>query len=300
MDFSGLDAFVKGTLIYDAPMSQYTTWRIGGKADCLFLPQDGEDIAAALSFVKERKIPYMVMGNGSNMLVLDGGIRGLVIRIGESMTSYTVHDDLMMEAQSGLILAKMARETAKKGLRGLEWAAGIPASLGGAAVMNAGAYGHFFYETLRAVEIIDRNGKCSTISVADLDYGYRNTSLMKLGAVVTKVYLQMAEDSAEELTASVEATLKLRRGKQPLELPSAGSIFKNPPGDHAGRLVEASELRGLSQGGARVSEKHGNFIVNTGHATAQDVVTLIKRVQQIVNEKFGIMLEPEVRLIGEE
>ncbi|MEE0775705.1 MAG: UDP-N-acetylmuramate dehydrogenase, partial [Bacillota bacterium] len=272
MDFSGLDTKVKGTLIYDAPMSQYTTWRIGGKADCLFLPKDGEDIAAALDFAKKRDIPYMVMGNGSNMLVLDGGIRGLVIRIGDDMASYNVRDDLMMEAQSGCILAKIARETARMGLKGLEWAAGIPASLGGAAVMNAGAYGHFFYETLHAVEIIDRDGKRSTLSVDELEYGYRNTSLMRRGAVVTKVYVQMTQDSAEKLTASVEETLKSRRDKQPLELPSAGSVFKNPPGDHAGRLVEASGLRGLTYGGAQVSVKHGNFIVNIKEAKAQDVL----------------------------
>ena len=299
MNFSGLEAKVKGTLVYDAPMSRYTTWRIGGNADCLFLPEDGEDIVAALSFAKDRDIPYMVMGNGSNMLVLDGGIRGLVIKIGESMSSYTLQENLVLAAQSGCILAKMARETARMGLKGLEWAAGIPASLGGAAVVNAGAYEHSFYETLQAVEIINGDGKLSTITVDDLEYGYRNTSLMQSGVVVTKVFLQMEEGIAEELTASVDMTLKSRRDKQPLELPSAGSVFKNPPGDHAGRLVEASGLRGLMLGGAQVSEKHGNFIVNIDHATAQDVLALIDQVQHIVNQKFGIMLEPEVRLVGE-
>lgn len=299
MNFGGLEEKVKGTLIYDAPMSQYTTWRIGGNADCLFLPKDGEDIVAALSFAREENLPYMVMGNGSNMLVLDGGIRGLVIKIGDAMSSYFLRDDMVLEAQSGSILAKMARETARMGWKGLEWAAGIPASLGGAAVMNAGAYGHVFYEILQAVEIIDKEGSLSVVSVADLEYGYRNTSLMQSNAVVTKVFLQMEQGVAENLTASVEATLKSRRDKQPLELPSAGSVFKNPPGDHAGRLVEAAGLRGLTQGGAQVSEKHGNFIVNINHATAMDVLALIEKVQHIVEEKFGIMLEPEVRLVGE-
>ncbi|MEG2657823.1 MAG: UDP-N-acetylmuramate dehydrogenase [Clostridiales bacterium] len=298
MDFSGLKKIVKGDIEVNAPMSQYTTWHIGGNADCLFSPCDSEDIALGLAYAKNKGIPYMVMGNGSNMLVLDGGIRGLVIRIGENMATYTVAGD-KIEALSGCILAKMARETAKLGLGGLEWGAGIPASLGGAAVMNAGAYGHSFYETLAAVEVVEMDGNISKIDIKDLSYGYRNTSLMKKGAVVTKVFLNMHKDNAEVLTNFVDETLKTRRKNQPLEYPSAGSVFKNPQNDHAGRLIEAAGLRGLCHGDAQVSEKHGNFIVNIGSAKATDVLELIAEVRNIVKKKFDVDLEPEVRLVGE-
>lgn len=299
MDFTGFKEMVKGEVLFEEPMSKHTTWRIGGPADCLFLPRDGQDICSALTYARERDIPYMVLGNGSNMLVLDGGIRGLVICIGDKMADYSIADQ-RLTAQAGCILAKMARETAKLGYQGLEWAAGIPASLGGAAVMNAGAYGHFFYEPLEAVEIIDKNGCLKQLAVDELEYGYRNTSLMREGAVVTKVILALKKGDARELTAQVESTLQTRRKNQPLDLPSAGSVFKNPPGDHAGRLVEAAGLRGLSHGGAQVSEKHGNFIVNLGQAKATDVLSLIDEVRNIVKEKFDVILEPEVRLIGEE
>lgn len=298
MSLRSLESKVKGALIYDAPMSLYTTWKIGGTADCLFLPQSSEEILTAVTYAKEKDIPFMIMGNGSNMLVLDGGIRGLVIKIGDAMADYTVEDSVLV-AESGCILAKMARETAKMGLRGLEWAAGIPASLGGAAVMNAGAYGHFFYEALMAVEVVDGEGKLRRLSKDKLTYGYRTTALMEMAFPVTKVWLEMKKDDPKVLTEIVEATLKSRREKQPLEWPSAGSVFKNPPGDHAGRLVEAAGLRGFSHGGAAVSEKHGNFIINKNQATAADVLELIAEVRNIVKEKFNVMLEPEVRLIGE-
>ncbi len=299
MSFSGLEQRVRGKILYDEPMSAHTTWRIGGRADCLFLPVDGDDIRAALAFAGQEDIPYLVMGNGSNMLVLDGGIRGLVICISDAMSSYVIEGD-RLKAQAGVILSKAARETAKMGYQGLEWAAGIPASLGGAAVMNAGAYGHCFYEALVSVEIINKCGELETLGVEELNYGYRNTSLMNSGAVVTEVEIALNKGKADDLIAQVEATLRLRRKNQPLEYPSAGSVFKNPPNDHAGRLVEAAGLRGLRHGDAQVSEKHGNFIVNRGSAKACDVLSLIDEVRNIVKEKFDVILEPEVRLIGEE
>lgn len=299
MDFAGFKGIVQGEVLLAEPMSKHTTWRIGGKADCLFMPVDGQDICHALNYAQEKEIPSMVIGNGSNMLVLDGGISGLVICIGEAMSSYSIKD-YVLEAEAGCILAKIARETAKMGYKGLEWAAGIPASIGGAAVMNAGAYGHYFYETLNSVEVIDKGHNLKMISAADLDYSYRTTSLMESGSVVTKVFVNLQPGNAVELTAKVEDILATRRKNQPLEYPSAGSVFKNPPGDHAGRLVEAAGLRGMRRGDAQVSEKHGNFIVNLGSATAKEVLSLIEEVRNIVKEKFDVLLEPEVRLIGEE
>lgn len=299
MDFADFKGIVQGEVLLAEPMSKHTTWRIGGKTDCLFMPVNGEDLCRGLRYARERGIPALVIGNGSNMLVLDGGIPGLVICVGDAMSSYKIEDNTL-KAEAGCILAKLARETAKMGYQGLEWAAGIPASVGGAAVMNAGAYGHSFYESLNSVEVIDKNYQLQKISADDLSYSYRSTSLMESGAVVTKVSVNLRPGNVGELTSKVEEILATRRKNQPLEYPSAGSVFKNPPGDHAGRLVEAAGLRGMRRGDAQVSEKHGNFIVNLGSATAKEVLSLIEEVRNIVKEKFDVLLEPEVRLIGEE
>ena len=297
MNYDGLKDRIRGELILNAPMKKYTTWKIGGPADCLLLPKDAADIAEALRFAKDEGIPCRVIGNGSNLLVLDGGIEGMVIRIGENMSSYTV-DGTLLTAQSGCILARMARETAKQGFAGIEWAAGIPASMGGAAYMNAGAYGHCFYETLEAVEAVEQNGEICRISAEELSSGYRHTSLMESGAVVTKVMVRLRYGDKEALMASVEETLRSRREKQPLDLPSAGSVFKNPEGSHAGYLVELSGLRGKRIGNAQVSEKHGNFIVNLGDCTAKDVLALIEEVKAEVKKQQGYDLETEVLMIG--
>ena len=297
MNYDGLKDRIRGELILNAPMKKYTTWKIGGPADCLLLPKDAADIAEALRFAKDEGIPCRVIGNGSNLLVLDGGIEGMVIRIGENMSSYTV-DGTLLTAQSGCILARMARETAKQGFAGIEWAAGLPASMGGAAYMNAGAYGHCFYETLEAVEAVEQNGDIRRISAEELSSGYRHTSLMESGAVVTKVMVRLRYGDKEALMASVEETLRSRREKQPLDLPSAGSVFKNPEGSHAGYLVELSGLRGKRIGNAQVSEKHGNFIVNLGDCTAKDVLALIEEVKAEVKKQQGYDLETEVLMIG--
>lgn len=297
MNYSRLKEKVKGTVIPDAPMKKYTTWKIGGNADCLLLAADAEDIVAALAFCRSYGIPCRVIGNGSNLLVLDGGVEGLVIRIGEGMNSY-IADGTLVTAGSGCVLARLARETAKLGLAGLEWAVGIPASIGGAAYMNAGAYGHCFYETLESVEAIDREGNIRNISAEELTYSYRHTRLMEEGYIVTRAMIRLQKGDAAALTAAADETMRLRREKQPLEYPSAGSVFKNPEGSHAGYLVEQCGLRGKRVGNAQVSEKHGNFILNLGDCTAKDVLTLIKEVQAIVKEKTGYELETEVLIIG--
>ena len=297
MNYSQLKDNVKGTVILDAPMKKYTTWKIGGNADCLVLPADAADVVAAQAFCREHQVPCRVIGNGSNLLVLDGGVEGVVIRIGEGMNGYTV-DGTLVTAGSGCVLARLARETAKRGLAGLEWAVGIPASIGGAAYMNAGAYGHCFYETLEAVEAIDSNGNIRNLSVEELTYSYRHTRLMEEGYIVTKAMIRLKEGDAASLTAAADETMHLRREKQPLEYPSAGSVFKNPEGSHAGYLVEQCGLRGKRVGNAQVSEKHGNFIVNLGDCTAKDVLTLIKEVQDTVKKEKGYDLETEVLIIG--
>lgn len=297
MEYNDLQAQIKGEVLLNVPMKKYTTYKIGGPADCLVLPKDAEDIAAVVRFARKEGVPYMVMGNGSNLLVSDDGIEGIVLRIGESMNEWHMEGSLLV-AQTGCILSRMARETAKLGFKGLEWAAGIPAGLGGAAYMNAGAYGHFFYEALEAVEIVDEDGTVKVLPKEELDFSYRHTSLMDRKAIVTRVMVRLVEGDAEALVSSVEATIRLRREKQPLEWPSAGSVFKNPEGSHAGYLVELCGLRGKSCGGAQVSEKHGNFIVNKGGATAEDVLRLIDEVRAVVEREKGYRLETEILTVG--
>lgn len=297
MEYKELQAQIKGDVLLNAPMKKYTTYKIGGPADCLVLPKDTEDVSAVVRFARKEGVPYMVMGNGSNLLVSDDGIEGIVLRIGDSMNEWHMEGNLLV-AQTGCILSRMARETAKLGFKGIEWAAGIPAGLGGAAYMNAGAYGHFFYEALEAVEIVDEDGTVKVLLKEELDFSYRHTSLMDRKAIVTRVMVRLVEDDAEKLVNAVEATMKLRREKQPLEWPSAGSVFKNPEGSHAGYLVELCGLRGKSCGGAQVSEKHGNFIVNKGGATAKDVLCLIDEVRSVVEREKGYRLETEILTIG--
>lgn len=297
MEYKELQVQIKGEVLLNAPMKKYTTYKIGGPADCLVLPKDAGDIAAVVRFARREGIPYMVMGNGSNLLVSDDGIEGIVLRIGESMNEWHMEGNLLV-AQTGCILSRMARETAKLGFKGIEWAAGIPAGLGGAAYMNAGAYGHFFYEALEAVEIVDEDGTVKVLPKEELDFSYRHTSLMDRKAIVTRVMVRLVEDNAEKLVNAVEATMRLRREKQPLEWPSAGSVFKNPEGNHAGYLVELCGLRGRSCGGAQVSEKHGNFIVNKGGATAKDVLRLIDEVRSVVEREKGYRLETEILTVG--
>ena len=299
MNYSQLKDNVKGTVILDAPMKKYTTWKIGGNADCLVLPADAADVVAAQAFCREHQVPCQVIGNGSNLLVLDGGVEGVVIRIGEGMNGYTV-DGTLVTAGSGCVLARLARETAKLGLAGLEWAVGIPASIGGAAYMNAGAYGHCFYETLEAVEAVDGNGNICKLSVEELTYSYRHTRLMEEGYIVTKAMIRLKEGDAASLTAAADETMHLRREKQPLEYPSAGSVFKRPLGHFAAKLIDDAGLKGARVGDAQVSEKHAGFIINRGAAAAADVLELIRRIQNIVFGMFGVRLETEVRILGEE
>ncbi len=296
--FAGLAAEMKGKCIEGAKMAEHTTWKIGGPADCLALPACKEDIIACCRWAAAASLPLTVLGNGSNLLVLDGGIRGLVMKIGEAMASYRVEGERIL-AEPGILLAKLAREASKLGLAGLSWAAGIPASLGGAAIMNAGAFDHHFYEVLESVSVIDENLEERFIGKDGLEYGYRHTALQERPLIVTEIVLRMAKAEPAALLSIVEEKLAYRREKQPLEYPSCGSVFKNPPGDHAGRLIEAAGLRGFGIGNAAVSQKHGNFIINPGGATAADALAVIAHVQKTVEKEFGVSLEPEVKIIGE-
>ncbi len=290
---------ISGWVLPRVPMREHTTWRVGGPADLLLIPRATEDIARGLAFARARGLPVTVIGNGSNVLVRDGGIRGLTLKMAGGMKEYAFHG-ARLSAEAGVMLPVLARAAARLGLSGLEFAPGIPASLGGAVVMNAGAFGQQLADLVAAGEAFDFEGKKHLLRASELAFGYRWSSLGEQELVIFRVALRLAPGDTSLIVARMERNLALRKRLQPLNLPSAGSVFRNPPGDYAGRLIELAGLKGLRCGDAQVSEKHANFIVNLGNATAAQVVSLMEHVREKVREKFGVELVPEVRLVGED
>lgn len=281
----------------DEPMSLHTSWRVGGPADYYLLPADRDEVEQIIRFKNKTGLPLFVFGNGTNLLVRDGGIRGLVIHMSDSF-SYIHREGKSLRAGSGTPLTHLAQAAAKEGLRGLSFAAGIPGTLGGALVMNAGAFGSYVGGLVEEVSVIRPGGEQARLGRNDLVFGYRQSSLLGQG-IILEALLSLEEGDPEVLKGEVEQYFAERRRRHPV-LPSAGSVFRNPPGNPAGRLIEAAGAKGLSIGAAQVSEQHGNFIVNTGGARARDVETLIREVQRRVHEKFGVELFTEVRIVGEE
>jgi UDP-N-acetylmuramate dehydrogenase len=253
---------------------------------------------ALTDFCREEDIPFFLLGKGSNILVGDKGIPGVVAYFGEEMSSITVKENMII-AEAGATLAAVANTALQKGLTGFEFAAGIPGSLGGACVMNAGAYGGEMKDVLASCEILTKEGDIRTVSGAELGLSYRHSALMERGDLVLSAVISLEEGRAEEIRARMEDLKKRRQDKQPLELPSAGSTFKRPEGYFAGKLIMDAGLRGAREGGACVSEKHCGFVVNDKGATAEDVIRLMNRVRRTVYEQFGVVLEPEVRMLGE-
>jgi len=286
-----------GQLLRDEPMSSHTTFRVGGPADLMYFPACEEQLAAALSAAKEHGVPSLVMGNGSNMLVRDGGIRGLVIVLGARFAEINV-DGEMITVQAGASMARLAAAAQAAELTGLEFAAGIPGTLGGGCAMNAGAYGGQLSDTLVDARVY-MNGEIRTLTLEEMQMGYRTTRPLREGGVVLSARFRLQKDDGEAIMARMTDLNARRRDKQPLNFPSAGSTFKRPEGYFAGALIEQAGLKGVSIGGAQVSEKHAGFIINTGNATAADILALIEHVQRVVCERFGVELETEVRIIGE-
>ncbi len=300
-DFAaGFDGLVR----QNAPMSEYTSWRIGGPADWLLEPASFAGVLAAMDFCQEQRIPLTIIGRGTNLLVSDKGIRGAVLRIGDNLNRVEYLPGNLVRAEAGVLLAALSHQTAADGLSGLEWACGIPGNLGGALMMNAGAYGSSIGEYVTEVEAAAYNeaetGRAvlRKLGAEELHFGYRSGCLAP-GMTALRVTMQLAPGDAGEALAKIANTLQTRRQNQPLEYPSAGSVFRNPEGSHAGYLVEQAGCKGLTVGGAQVAEKHGNFIINIGGATAADVLQLISEVKEIVAAKTGYLLEEEVRLLGE-
>lgn len=279
------------------PMSGHTTFRIGGEAD-IFVSPTMEELGQVLAIAKEEQVPVTVIGNGSNLLVGDGGIRGLVVEIGTGMSKISLEGNILT-AEAGALLSQTANAAAAAGLGGMEFAAGIPGSVGGAVTMNAGAYGGEMKDILRSAKVLTRDGQLLTLPVEELDLGYRHSCIPEKDYVVVEAQFALTPKPEEEIRGLMSELAGRRREKQPLEYPSAGSTFKRPEGYFAGKLIMDAGLRGYTVGGAQVSEKHCGFVINRGNASAADVRTLMEDVQKRVYEKFGVTLEPEVKMIGE-
>lgn len=280
------------------PMKNHTTFRIGGPADALALPKTPEEVAEVVHFCYEHAQPYYVLGNGSNLLVSDEGYRGLVLQLYRNFNDIQVNGETIT-VQSGAMLAAVARTAYQAGLTGLEFASGIPGTIGGAVVMNAGAYGGEMKNVLKEVTVLTKEGEVLVIPAKALELGYRTSVIPKNGWIVLGAVLQLKKGDQEQILARMEELKEQRITKQPLDLPSAGSTFKRPEGYFAGKLIMDAGLRGFTVGGAQVSEKHCGFVVNRGNATAADVWELICEVKRRVKEMTGVELEPEVKLLGD-
>ncbi|MEF2954083.1 MAG: UDP-N-acetylmuramate dehydrogenase [Blautia sp.] len=280
------------------PMSRHTTFRIGGPADFYLCPHSTKEVQEIVEICKEENLPYFVLGNGSNLLVSDKGYRGVVIQLWKNFSDITVKD-CCIQAKAGALLSKVAAEALEAGLTGMEFASGIPGTIGGAAFMNAGAYGGEMKDIIKSVKVLDTQGEVRVLPKEELKMGYRTSIVKEKGYTVLSVELELSKGNREEIRNTMEDLKERRTSKQPLEMPSAGSTFKRPEGYFAGKLIMDSGLRGFSVGGAQVSEKHCGFVVNKGGATAMDVLNLIREVQRRVKEQFGVDLETEVRFLGE-
>ena len=280
------------------PMKNHTTFRIGGPADALALPKTPEEVAEVVRFCHEHAQPYYVLGNGSNLLVSDEGYRGLVLQLYRNFNDIQVNGETIT-VQSGAMLAAVARTAYQTGLTGLEFASGIPGTIGGAVVMNAGAYGGEMKNVLKEVTVLTKEGEVLVIPAKALELGYRTSVIPKNGWIVLGAVLQLKKGDQEQILARMEELKEQRITKQPLDLPSAGSTFKRPEGYFAGKLIMDAGLRGFTVGGAQVSEKHCGFVVNRGNATAAAVWKLICEVKRRVKEMTGVELEPEVKLLGD-
>lgn len=280
------------------PMSKHTTFRIGGPADFYLCPHSTKEVQQTIQICKEENLPYFILGNGSNLLVSDKGYRGAIIQLWKNFSDISVKD-CCITAKAGALLSKVAAEALEEGLTGMEFASGIPGTIGGAVFMNAGAYGGEMKDIIKEVKVLDDQGEIRVLSNEEMKLGYRTSIVKEKGYTVLSAVLQLKKGEVSVIRETMEDLKNRRTSKQPLDMPSAGSTFKRPEGYFAGKLIMDSGLRGFSVGGAQVSEKHCGFVVNKGGATAEDVTALIREVQRRVKEKFGVELETEVRFLGE-
>lgn len=282
----------------DEPMKLHTTFQVGGPADYFVSPHSEEEIRILLKNAKDYEIPVFIVGNGSNLLVSDKGYRGMIVQIGKEYSDVTVEGEIV-SAKAGASLAKIARTAYENGLGGFEFAAGIPGTLGGAVSMNAGAYGGEIKDVIIDARVLTKEGEILTIQADELELAYRNSIITKKDYIVLGARFSFEQKDRQEIKARMDELAFARKSKQPLEFPSAGSTFKRPEGYFAGKLIMDAGLRGFQVGGARVSDKHCGFVINAGNATAADIYSLILQVQEKVQRKFNVTLQPEVKMLGE-
>lgn len=285
-------------LIQNESMSRHTTFKIGGTADMFVSITSVAELASLIMLAKENNVPYTVIGNGSNLLVSDNGIRGLVIEIGQGLAGCKVKGNVIY-AEAGILLKKLASVAATESLSGLEEVSGVPGTLGGGIFMNAGAYGGELKDTVKKVTYVDDNGDIHTIDAEECGFGYRKSIFSGGGKYIVSAELELKKGDSVEIAEKMADYTKRRREKQPISYPSAGSTFKRPEGYFAGPLIEQAGLKGYRVGGAIVSDLHAGFVINCGGATAQDVIDVIEHTKKTVLEKFGVVLEPEIRFLGE-
>lgn len=281
----------------DEPMCRHTSFKTGGPADLFVCPKNDEELIRALALLRTEDVPVLVMGAGSNLLVLDGGVRGAVVSLC-AMDAISVQDDVVT-AEAGAKLSAVCKAGFAYGLTGMEFAGGIPGTVGGGVYMNAGAYGGELKDVLLSIAVLDVHGDVRELSATQLKLGYRHSVLMENGGVVLRACFGLRHGNVAQAQTLLAELNRRRREKQPLNFPSAGSTFKRPEGFYAGTLIEKCGLKGARVGGAMVSQKHAGFIVNTGDATSADILALIEQVRQAVAQKTGVMLSPEVRVVGE-
>lgn len=292
-----LENFLPTENIYlNEPMSRHTTFRIGGNADCLLEIESVEQLSKIKNYLNKLELPYLVIGNGSNLLISDDGYRGIILSIGEKFSQVSVEGNLVI-AQAGAPMSKIARVALENGLTGFEFASGIPGTIGGGVVMNAGAYDGELKQVVTMVKVVDLEGNLLELEAETMEFGYRTSAIKNTGFTAVEVQIQLQPGDKEKIKARMDELAAKRREKQPLEYPSAGSTFKRPEGYFAGALIMEAGLRGFQIGGAQVSEKHCGFVINKGGATAEDVKALIAHVQRTVKEQSGVDLEPEVIIV---
>lgn len=302
MGMSGFLSFLEkafpGQFQIHVPMAQYTTFRVGGPADILVSPNSQEEVCTLLVAIQAEQVPCTILGNGSNVLVLDKGIRGVVLKLGNALNGLVI-EGTRIRVEAGVLLSRLATAAADAGLTGLEFASGIPGSLGGAILMNAGAYGGEIGNLVRTVTVVDPNGQVRNLDREQMDFRYRHSVVMETGDIILSATLELAPDDLEAIHERIRDLTQKRITKQPLNFPSAGSTFKRPPGYFAAALIDQAGFRGYRVGDAQVSEKHTGFVVNRGHATASEILQLMDDVKTRVHAMSGVWLEPEVRILGE-
>ncbi len=288
-----------GEILFDEPMKNHTSFKIGGPADVMIIPSDEDNIIKSIKFCRDNNIKHFIMGNGTNLLVKDIGIRGVVIKIANGFGNIQIDGDKVV-CQGGALLSLVAKKVLRESLTGFEFASGIPGTIGGAITMNAGAYGGEMKDIVAKVKVLDKNNNILELTNQEMNFRYRGSTVVDRGLVVLEVELQLEKGEYSQIEEKMKDLTHRRVSKQPLDLPSGGSTFKRPVGHFAGKLIDDAGLRGIRYGDAQVSEKHCGFIVNRGEATFNEVSTLIKTVQKIVYDKFNVMLEPEIKIIGDD